>query len=302
MLDAFYTPMDWEALKSQWPNSEYSQFVSTSNLRWHVQILGAGPPMLLLHGLGSSTHTWRGMAPVLSQHYRLIAVDTPGHAFSSMPKPSHATFSGMTQSLGELLSTLKVWPAAIIGHSAGACLAVKLILNSANNHLPTPDLVALNPAWQPLPGLANLLFPASAKLIALNPMSGWLMARHLAKEVVVEKLLSSTGSNLSEQDIFFYRTLMQSPAHLRGVLQMMSHWELGNLPGQLSQLKGRVLIQAGINDMTIPFGQAVASHHSIRQSELQLLPDRGHLAHEEKPQESASRILDWLGRINQTAH
>ena len=292
MLNALYPPMPWETLKNQWPNSQHSQFIHTSDVRWHVQIFGEGPPLLLLHGLGSSTHTWRGMAPFLSKHYRLIAVDTPGHAFSSIPSTSGATFEGMAKSLRELLDTLRIWPTAVMGHSAGACLAAKLLLNTPN--MPAPALVALNPAWLPLPGLANWMFPVSAKLIALNPLSAWLFAKHMTKDLVIQKILSSTGSHLSEADIFFYRVLMQSPAHLKGVLQMMSHWNLGKLPEQLSQLTGRVLIQAGINDLTIPFGHAVTSHHKIKQSQLHPLSDLGHLAHEEKPQASAEQILDWL--------
>jgi len=292
MLNALYPPMPWETLKNQWPNSQHSQFIHTSDVRWHVQIFGEGPPLLLLHGLGSSTHTWRGMAPFLSKHYRLIAVDTPGHAFSSIPSTSGATFEGMAKSLRELLDTLRIWPTAVMGHSAGACLAAKLLLNTPN--MPAPALVALNPAWLPLPGLANWMFPVSAKLIALNPLSAWLFAKHMTKDLVIQKILSSTGSHLSEADIFFYRVLMQSPAHLKGVLQMMSHWNLGKLPEQLSQLRGRVLIQAGINDLTIPFGHAVTSHHKITQSHLHPLSDLGHLAHEEKPQACAEQILDWL--------
>ena len=292
MLESFYPPMPWDTLKAQWPYAQHSQFIHTTDVRWHVQMFGEGPPLLLLHGLGSSTHTWRGMAPFLSKHFQVIAVDTPGHAFSSIPSSANATFAGIAKSLRELLETLHIWPSAVIGHSAGACLAAKLILNTPN--LPTPALVALNPAWLPLPGLANWMFPVSAKLIALNPMSAWLFAKHMSKELVIQKILSSTGSHLREEDIFFYRVLMQSPAHLKGVLQMMSHWNLGGLPEQLSQLKGRVLIQAGINDLTIPFGHAVTSHHKISQSQLQPLSDLGHLAHEEKPQVCAEHILNWL--------
>jgi magnesium chelatase accessory protein len=138
------------------------------------------------------------------------------------------------------------------------------------------------------------MFPVSAKLIALNPMSAWLFAKHMSKELVIQKILSSTGSHLHEDDVFFYRILMQSPAHLKGVLQMMSHWDLGQLPEQLSQLKGRVLIQAGTQDLTIPFSHAVTAHQKISQSQLQALSDLGHLAHEENSQACAQHILDWL--------
>jgi len=292
MLDSLYPPMPWDSLKAHWPNARHSQFIHTRDVRWHVQMWGEGPPLLLLHGLGSSTHTWRGIAPLLAAHYRLIAVDTPGHAFSSTPSRSGATFEGMAQSLSALLDTLRIWPAAVMGHSAGACLAARLLLR--NPHLPVPALVALNPAWLPLPGLANWLFPVSAKLIALNPMSAWLVAKHCSKALVVQKILSSTGSHLSEADLYFYRVLMQSPAHLRGVLQMMSLWDLGPLADQLQLLKGPVLIQAGIHDLTIPFGHAVTSHHRIGQSQLAPLADLGHLAHEENPQVCGQQILDWL--------
>jgi magnesium chelatase accessory protein len=292
MLESLYPPMPWDTLKAQWPNAQHSQFIQTTSVRWHVQIFGEGPPLLLLHGLGSSTHTWRGIAPFLSKHYRLIAVDAPGHAFSSIPSSANASFAAMAKSLRELMDALHIWPSGVIGHSAGACLAAKLILNTPNS--PAPALIALNPAWLPLPGLANWMFPVSAKLIALNPMSAWLFAKHLSKDLVIHKILSSTGSHLHEDDVFFYRVLMQSPAHLKGVLQMMSRWDLGELPEQLSQLKGPVLIQAGINDLTIPFGHAVTSHHKIAQSQLQALSELGHLAHEEKPQTCAEQILDWL--------
>jgi magnesium chelatase accessory protein len=299
MLESFYPPMPWDTLKAQWPNAQHSQFINTTDVRWHVQMFGDGPALLLLHGLGSSTHTWRAIAPFLSKHYQVIAVDVPGHAFSSIPSSANASFVGMTKSLRELMDALHIWPFGVIGHSAGACLAAKLILNAPN--LPSPALIALNPAWLPLPGLANWMFPVSAKLIALNPMSAWLFAKHLSKDLVIHKILSSTGSQLREDDIFFYRVLMQSPSHLKGVLQMMSRWDLGDLPEQLSQLKSRVLIQAGINDLTIPFGHAVTSHHKIKQSQLQALSDLGHLAHEEKPQACAEQILDWL-EIKQMGH
>jgi magnesium chelatase accessory protein len=292
MLDSFYPPMSLEKLKAQWPYSQHSQFVQTPGVTWHVQRFGSGPPLLLLHGLGSSTHTWRGMAPRLAMHFSLIAVDIPGHAFSTLDNSASSDFDGMTRSLRQLLDALNIWPAAIVGHSAGACLAAKLILD-ADDFSP-PALIALNPAWLPLPGLSHWLFPASAKLVALNPLSAWLFARHLSKEYVIEKILSGTGSKLSPDDVFYYRVLMQSPAHLKGVLRMMSHWDLGRLPSQLPLLKGRVLIQAGRLDKTIPFGHALTSHRKIPGSSLDQLPGLGHLAHEEDPQTCAQHILNWL--------
>ncbi|MFM9990401.1 MAG: alpha/beta fold hydrolase BchO [Burkholderiaceae bacterium] len=292
MFDSFYPPMDWDSFKHQWPNSQHSQLIQTQDVRWHIQMFGQGPTILLLHGLGASTHTWRGIAPYLSQHYRLLAVDTPGHAFSSTPHKEAATFDRMVQSLNQMLKSIHIWPDIVIAHSAGAAIAAQLILSQYK--MPMPRLIALSPAWLPLTGLTQFLFPVSAKLISFNPLSAWLFAKHMSKEMVIEQILKSTGSKISADDLFFYRTLMQSPAHLRGVLQMMSAWNLGQLPDQLHLLTGPVLIASGECDKTIPIAQARIARHQIINSQLEIFNQLGHLAHEEQPQMCAEKIIHWL--------
>jgi magnesium chelatase accessory protein len=302
MMDSFYPPMPWERIKPRWPNSAHSQFIQTQDVRWHVQILGEGPTMLLLHGLGSSTHTWAGMAPLLSKHYRLIAIDSPGHAFSSVPAKERATFEAIVRSIRELLERLQIWPSVVMGHSAGAALAAKLLLES--HHPECPSLVALNPAWLPLPGHANWLFPISAKLIALNPLSAWFFAKHLSKREAIEKLIWGTGSHLRREDIDFYHLLMQSPIHIKGVLQMMTYWKLGDLPEQLANLHGSVLIQSGVNDQAVEHNNSLLAQQRIKGAQLQSLENLGHLAHEENPVACAEKILQWLSEKNlsQTGH
>ena len=46
--------------------------------RWHVQVLGEGPTVLLLHGAGGATHSWRGLAPLLATDHRVVMLDLPG--------------------------------------------------------------------------------------------------------------------------------------------------------------------------------------------------------------------------------
>ncbi len=63
--------LDWDADGHDWPNRSASQFVHAGGLRWHVQRFGtelgsATPSILLLHGTGASTHTWREVAPLLA--------------------------------------------------------------------------------------------------------------------------------------------------------------------------------------------------------------------------------------------
>lgn len=292
MFESFYPALSWEQHRAHWPLSEHSQFVNAAGLRWHVQTVGDGPLLLMLHGLGASTHSWRGMAPLLAAHYRVMLIDLPGHAFSSTPSAHAAGLPDMAQALHGLMTQLQTWPSVVVGHSAGATLAARWLLNHPDR--PAPHLVAFNPAWLPLSGAAHWLFPLSAKLISLNPLSAWLFAKAMQQESLVGKILKSTGSHLAAEDAACYKLLMQSPSHVQGVLQMMLHHDLGSLPQQLAELKSRVLILAAENDQAVPHDHAVTAQQRIPGAALLSLQGLGHLAHEENPPLCAQMVLQWL--------
>jgi len=292
MFESFYPPMPWDQWRSQWPFAQHSMFVNAAGLRWHVQSFGDGPLLLMLHGLGASTHSWRGLAPLLAPHFRVVMIDLPGHAFTSTPTAQAAGLQAMAQALHDLLLAQNLWPQVVVGHSAGATLAARMLLNHPEH--PAPDLVAFNPAWLPLSGAAHWLFPLSAKLISLNPLSAWLFAKTMQQDKLVSKILNSTGSTVREGDAFFYKALMQSPSHVQGVLQMMLHQDLGALPAQLAELKSRVLILAAENDQAVPHDHAVTAQQRIPDAKLLSLQDLGHLAHEENPGLCAKEVLQWL--------
>jgi len=65
---------DWDREGRDWPNRAASRFVQASGLRWHVQVMGEGPTVLMLHGSGAATHSWRDLAPLLAAADRLGAV------------------------------------------------------------------------------------------------------------------------------------------------------------------------------------------------------------------------------------
>ena len=83
MFDSLYPALDWLAMHNRWPHASCSQFVRSAHMRWHVQTMGSGPVALLLHGTGASTHSWRNVMPLLAQRFQVVALDLPGHGFSS---------------------------------------------------------------------------------------------------------------------------------------------------------------------------------------------------------------------------
>ena len=76
--------LDWDRDGRQWPNREFSRFVLADRVRFHVQVAGSGPVLLLLHGTGASTHSWRKLLPLLHEQFTVVVPDLPGHGFSSM--------------------------------------------------------------------------------------------------------------------------------------------------------------------------------------------------------------------------
>ncbi|WP_156447556.1 alpha/beta fold hydrolase, partial [Blastomonas sp. CCH1-A6] len=119
----------WEVEGQDWPNRAHSRFVRTAMLDWHVQI--AGPEnaavLLLVHGTGAATHSWRDLLPLLAKHYLVIAPDMPGHGFTRGRISGGQSLPGMAKALGELLKKLgHPAPAVIVGHSAGAAIGARL--------------------------------------------------------------------------------------------------------------------------------------------------------------------------------
>lgn len=293
MWNARYSPMAWADYKSRWPHASCSHFVDLPAQRWHVQIMGQGPVLLLLHGTGASTHSWRDLAPILAQRYTVVMPDLPGHAFTTLHAQQAPSLAHMSQGVRRLLAHLELWPVAILGHSAGAAVAAHMSLHSATR---APAVAGLNPAWLPQPGAAQWLFGPTAKLMALNPYSGHIVAKHLAKPWVVAKLLASTGSHLTPQGVDFYAQLLSSPTHVHGVLSMMAAWQLDDLPAQLPRLT-QVLLHVGENDRTVPLSLAHEAQRRMPHAVCVVKPGSGHLTHEEQAASTAVDLLAWLKQM-----
>ena len=97
---------DWAVEGRDWPHREASRFVEAAGLRWHVQEFGRpeAPVLLLLHGTGAATHSWRGLAPLLAQDFFVIAPDLPGHGFTDPLPADRLSLPGMASAIRDLLT------------------------------------------------------------------------------------------------------------------------------------------------------------------------------------------------------
>ena len=273
--------MDWQAHRHDWPHAERSQFVEAGGVRWHVQQAGQqGPQVLLIHGTGASSHTWRDLLLPLAEHAQVWVVDLPGHGFSSLAAGQGMSMGGMADSLHSLMQTLGVSVDVFVGHSAGAAIAARMVVDHG---LSPQTLMGINPAWLPLPGLARLLFPPTAKLLALTPLVPQWFAKQANAPGMLDKLLESTGSVLSDKGKALYAHLVADPDHAQGALKMMAAWDLSVGPALLRQLRCPVHILVGKNDRAVPTAQAQQALSFLSNGRVDSWAGYGHLVHEEAP-------------------
>jgi magnesium chelatase accessory protein len=265
-----------------------SQWVEAAGIRWHIQRAGYGPPLLLVHGTGASTHSWRDLLPILAQEYAVLAVDLPGHGFTDPVSAARSSITGMSESILTLLRTMCVDPRFCVGHSAGAVILCRMALD---RHIAPRTIVSINGAFIPLSGGAKLAFPLIARFLAGSAFASRQIARRAGNRANIERIIAATGSSLDAAGIEFYVRLMSNPKHVAGALSMMSHWDLHAFARELSRLTTPLALMVGENDLTVPPQQAVEVGRRMPHAAVYRLPGLGHLAHEEQPSLVAREIL-----------
>jgi pimeloyl-ACP methyl ester carboxylesterase len=86
---------------------------------------GSGGPLLLLHGLGGSSANWIELLPAVTERFRVLAVELPGHA-GSTPLPRGAGVTDFAAVAADVLAAEGIDTALVAGHSFGGLVALRL--------------------------------------------------------------------------------------------------------------------------------------------------------------------------------
>ncbi|WP_298336657.1 alpha/beta fold hydrolase BchO [uncultured Erythrobacter sp.] len=286
------TPLLWEREGQIWPHREHSEFLQQGPVRWHVQRFGTSgnPRILLLHGTGGSVHSWRGLAPILAENFEILAPDLPRHAFTSGHAPEQTSLVGMARAISELLAHTRFAPDMLVGHSAGAALA----LQGALDHGFDGPIVGLNSALRPFPGPAAEIFPAIAKVLFVNPLVPRIFSKMASFGGEAERFIyRSTHSRLDQQGLDCYSALIKNSRHTKGALSMMANWDLPTLRTRMGELTNPILMVHSDSDAAIPLDWAKEAHTWLPKSRFEVLKGLGHLAHEEAPELASKWIVDF---------
>ena len=283
-----YDAPHWSLDGRDWPNRDASRFITAGGLRWHVQVMGRGPVLLLLHGTAAATHSWRDLMPLLAQHVTVVAPDLPGHGFTTMPAPHRLTLAGMARAVTALTEALDIRPEVVAGHSAGAAILLRMVLDGA---IAPRAVIGLNAALMPLGEEHAAFFTSTARLLVGLPFVPRLFAWQASRRSVAERLLRDTGSSIDARGIELYARLFRRSSHIGAALRMMANWDLKPLLRDLPGLAVPLTLLVGNNDRAIPPSQARRVQRLLPAARIVTLPGLGHLAHEESPELVAETIL-----------
>ena len=292
---------DWASDGKDWPNRATSSFVRAGGYQWHVQQMepdtADAPVGLLIPGTGAATHSWRTVMPLLAKHYRVIAMDLPGHGFTESGVSGNVTLAGMAASLAVLLDELGCTPDLMVGHSAGVAIAAQLMLDKGWK----VPLVGFAPALMPFPGLAARIFPSLAKMLFTNPFVSIIFSRMAQAPGQTSKFLArSTGSQIDAEGAKYYTRLFSKSGHCDGAIRMMANWRLEALGARLGEITSPVLLVHPAKDAAIPKSAVTDAVRLMPHCEILDMPGLGHLAHEEDP-EQAVKIVTEFAKANMTA-
>jgi 2-succinyl-6-hydroxy-2,4-cyclohexadiene-1-carboxylate synthase len=267
--------------------------IAVGGLHWNVDVTGAGPHVLLLHGFTGSLATWASHREAW-RGFTTIAVDLPGHGDSDrLPETSRDGFTAAVTGLVGVLDTLGVERTAVLGYSMGGRLALHLAVHLAERRSARLTALVIESAS---PGIAN----ADERRARLE--SDMALAASIERDGVAaftdrwEALpLFATQRRLSAgaRDAVRRQRLANDASGLASALRHLSVGGQDALLARLATIDVPTLLVAGALDAAY-CRHAESMAAALPRSRVAIMADAGHAVHLEQPTVFASTVRDFL--------
>jgi pimeloyl-ACP methyl ester carboxylesterase len=270
-------------------------FVDLEGVRLHWAELGEETnevPLVLLHGLNNSHLTWKRVAPLLAKGRRVLMPDLPGHGHSERPDASYE-LSWYAHIIARWLRTLGIEQADVVGHSFGGGVAQMLLLECPERirriGLAASGGLGKDVGWilrlASLPSIVEHFgqpFMALGTRLAMRGAQGSVSEQDIAE-------LSAFNSRPGSARAFArtVRDVIDWRGQRRTFFQRAHHFT--KLPP--------VLVLWGDRDMLIPIAQGQEFARLVQSSVFRRFEGCGHYLHNEKPEEFAAAVREFIDAI-----
>ncbi len=260
---------------------------------WRLHVRDSGSPpgahqptVLMLHGFGSSLHTWDDWARGLEAQHRVIRVDLPGSGLSPPDPAGDYSDARALEMLLSLLDQRGVSRTSIVGHSMGGRIAWTFAARYPER---MHKLVLVAPD-----GFASPRFDYGKSVNV--PATLTLMRYVLPRSVLKMNLKAAYAHSeaLDEARVSRYHDLIRAPGAREAMLERLRQTVLVRPEPLLGQIRAPTLLLWGEVDRMIPITNAQDYLQAIRGSRLVSWPDIGHVVQEEAPQTSLQVMQEFL--------
>ena len=269
-----------------------SEFVEAAGLRLHVRQSGAlgahtdAPVVILLHGFGSSLHTWEPWAQKLAATHRVIRLDLPGAGLTGADPTGDYSDLRSVQILAALMDHLGIARATLVGHSMGGRLAWRF---AAQQPARVDKLVLVAPDGFASPGFEYGKAPEVTAPVRL-------MQYALPKALLRMSLAPAYADpvRMTEETVTRYHDMMLAPGVRTALIARMQQLVLQDPLPFLQRIQAPTLLLWGEKDAMIPLAHAQDYLRAIPNVKLVVIPGVGHLPHEETPADSLPAVQAFL--------
>jgi pimeloyl-ACP methyl ester carboxylesterase len=274
-----------------------SLFVAVDGLTVHYKRAGQGEPVfILLHGFGASLFSWREVMAPLSQFGTVIAFDRPAFGLTERPMPGQ--WQGENPYSAEaqvrltlaLMDKLDVPQAILVGNSAGGTIAMLAALRAPER---VQALILVSPAVYGGGGA-----PSWIRLLSGLPQVrrvGPLLVRSLVAQL--EASLPSAWHDpgkITPEVWAGYKKPLQVENWDRAFWEFTLAGRSQDLEQQLDRFTLPALVVTGDDDRWVPTAQSVRLSEELPNARLALIPNCGHVSHEECPQQFMAAVTSFM--------
>jgi pimeloyl-ACP methyl ester carboxylesterase len=276
-----------------------SRFIEVNGINVHYKTYGHGEPtFILLHGFGASLFSWREVTAPLAEFGTVIAYDRPAFGLTERP----LTWEGENPYSQEaqvelvvgLMDALGVERAILVGNSAGGTIAMLTALKYPQR---VQSLILADPA----------VYAGGGAPAWIRPLLRTPQMRHLGP--LVSRQIQTRGPELIE--LSWHDPSKVTLEILEGYQKPLriadwdkALWELtlasreSGLAERLGEFDLPVLVITGDDDRIVPTEQSVRLADELPNAGLVVIPQCGHVPHEERPAEFMQAVINFLSESN----
>ncbi len=286
-----YRDIPLEDLKTKYAPAP-SSFISVDGMEVHFRDEGDATdsiPIVLIHGTGSSLHTFEDWTAQLKQNYRIVTMDLPGYGLTGPFPDRKYSIDHYVDFLKHLLTALGIKKCVLGGNSLGGGIAWNFTIRHPEM---VTKLILIDAGGYPSEAKSVPLAFKLAQIPVIKDAFTFITPRFVAKASVKNVFADKTKVTDALVDRYFELTLREG--NRQAFIDRFSAEKKPNSHKNIKLIQQSTLVLWGEKDQLIPVEKAYQFHEDLPNDTVVIIKDVGHVPMEEHPNESLKAVLSFL--------